>query len=90
MWPECVLVVGKFARPVVQYSIGGSESDVRHALGYWMTENKTKKWSKGLRYNFLPFFVQLAEPNALKISLFRRTRYHMGLIKISLLFYLGR
>jgi len=49
MWPECILIVGKNTS-AVQDSLGGYQSDVRYALGYWMAEHHTGGWSKGLRF----------------------------------------
>lgn len=50
MWPGLKLVHGKPRHSQSQGSIERSNQDVRDMLVAWMVDNKTKKWSEGLRF----------------------------------------
>jgi len=50
LWPECIIVHGRSRHPQSQGSIERSNQDVENMLRAWMKDNKTKKWSIGLKF----------------------------------------
>ncbi|XP_055932280.1 KRAB-A domain-containing protein 2-like [Argiope bruennichi] len=58
-WPELKIVHGKTRHSQCQGSVGRANQDVENMLASWMKDNKTTKWSYGLR------FVQFMKNRAL-------------------------
>ncbi|KAK7602738.1 hypothetical protein V9T40_006712 [Parthenolecanium corni] len=65
MWPELKIVHGKPRHSQSQGSVECANQDIENMLSGWLHENKTERWSQGLR------FVQLMKNRA----------YHSGIKK---------
>ncbi|XP_025414391.1 KRAB-A domain-containing protein 2-like [Sipha flava] len=50
LWSECIIVHGRPRHPQSQGSIERSNQDVENMLRAWMKDNKSKKWSVGLKF----------------------------------------
>ena len=50
MWPECKLVHGRPRHPASQGAVERANKDVCDQLTTWMHENKSTKWSVGLKF----------------------------------------
>ncbi|KAL4090899.1 hypothetical protein QTP88_025657 [Uroleucon formosanum] len=50
LWPEYIIVHGRTRHLQSQGSIERSNQDVENMLRAWMKDNKTKKWSIGLKF----------------------------------------
>ncbi|CAF1064355.1 unnamed protein product, partial [Brachionus calyciflorus] len=59
MWPEMSIVHGRARHPQSQGSVERANSDVKKMLATWMRENKSTKWSIGVK------FVQLRKNHTL-------------------------
>ena len=50
MWPDCKLVHGRPRHPASQGAVEWANKDVCDQLTTWMHDNKTTKWSVGLKF----------------------------------------
>ncbi|XP_031332774.1 KRAB-A domain-containing protein 2-like [Photinus pyralis] len=50
LWPELKIVHGKPRHSQSQGSVERANQDIENMLASWMADNKTTKWSEGLRY----------------------------------------
>ncbi len=59
MWPECKLINGRPRHPESQGSIERSNDVFKTKLFAWMSEQKSKKWSVGIKFVMFVFNLQM-------------------------------
>ena len=50
MWPDLSLVNGRARHPQSQGSVERANADIKKILATWMRENKSTKWSIGIKF----------------------------------------
>jgi hypothetical protein len=50
MWPDLLLVNGRARHPQSQGSVERANADIKKMLATWMRENKSTKWSIGIKF----------------------------------------
>lgn len=66
MWKDLKIVHGKPRHSQSQISVEHANQDIKNILGTWLQENKTKKWSEGLK--FIQFIKNRTFHNGIKCS----------------------
>ncbi|KAL8589382.1 hypothetical protein ACOMHN_021534 [Nucella lapillus] len=71
LWPDLKLVTGRPRHPQSQGAVERVNGVVQDKLAIWMRENKTKKWSMGLR--FVQWQINISEHKTIRQSPFKFT-----------------
>ncbi|KAL8578594.1 hypothetical protein ACOMHN_015050 [Nucella lapillus] len=71
LWPNLKLVTGRPRHPQSQGAVERVNGVVQDKLAIWMRENKTKKWSMGLR--FVQWQINISEHETIRQSPFKVT-----------------
>jgi hypothetical protein len=66
MWPELKIVHGKPRHSQSQGSVERANQDIENMLATWLTDNRTKKWSEGLK--FIQFMKNCSLHSGIKFS----------------------
>lgn len=66
MWPELKIVHGKPRHSQSQGSVERANQDIENMLATWLTDNRTKKWSEGLK--FIQFMKNRSLHSGIKCS----------------------
>ncbi|XP_029342294.1 KRAB-A domain-containing protein 2-like [Acyrthosiphon pisum] len=66
MWPELKIIHGKPRHSQSQGSVERANQDIENVLATWLTDNRTKKWSEGLK--FIQFMKNRSLHSGIKCS----------------------
>lgn len=78
MWLQLKIVHGKPRHSQSQGSVERANRDVQDILRAWMSDNKSNKWSEGLR--FCQFQKNSSYHSGIKQSPFEVTNFHLVML----------